>query len=70
MEKDAKSDDGLLELMNSDTFTTVKELQNDRKQGRDLKIFNYKCIMSATNSCWALWSLVVFDPVDDPTQLE
>ena len=20
--------------------------------------------------CWALWSLVVFDPVNDPTQLE
>ena len=50
MEKDAKSDDGLLELMNSDTFTTVNELQNDRKQGSDLRIFSYKCIMSATNS--------------------
>nr|XP_023894113.1 G-type lectin S-receptor-like serine/threonine-protein kinase CES101 [Quercus suber] len=43
-------DDGLLELMNSDTFTTVNDLQNDRKQGSDLRIFSYKCIMSATNS--------------------
>ena len=50
MEKDAKSDDGMLELMNSDTFTTVNELQNDRKQGNDLRIFSYKCIMSATNN--------------------
>ncbi|KAM4080560.1 hypothetical protein ACJW30_11G026400 [Castanea mollissima] len=50
VEKDAKSGDGLLELMNSDTFTTVNELQNDRKQGNDLRIFSYKCIMSATNS--------------------
>ncbi|XP_050279144.1 G-type lectin S-receptor-like serine/threonine-protein kinase CES101 [Quercus robur] len=50
VEKDAKSDGGLLELMNSDTFTTVNELQNDRKQGSDLRIFSYKCIMSATNS--------------------
>ncbi|KAL4598188.1 hypothetical protein ACB092_11G042100 [Castanea dentata] len=50
VEKDAKSGDGLLELMNSDTFTTVNELQNDRKQGSDLRIFSYKCIMSATNS--------------------
>ncbi|XP_065637395.1 G-type lectin S-receptor-like serine/threonine-protein kinase At1g67520 [Quercus suber] len=44
------SDDGMLELMNSDTFTTVNELQNDRKQGNDLRIFSYKCIMSATNN--------------------
>ncbi|KAM4121149.1 hypothetical protein ACJW30_03G186800 [Castanea mollissima] len=50
VEKDAKSDDGMLELMNSDTFTTVNELQNDRKQGNDLRIFSYKCIMSATNN--------------------
>ncbi|XP_050277343.1 G-type lectin S-receptor-like serine/threonine-protein kinase CES101 isoform X2 [Quercus robur] len=50
VEMDAKSDDGMLELMNSDTFTTVNELQNDRKQGNDLRIFSYKCIMSATNN--------------------
>ncbi|KAM3706866.1 hypothetical protein ACJW31_03G183900 [Castanea mollissima] len=50
VEKDAKSDDGMLELMNSDTFTTVNELQNDRKQGNDLRMFSYKCIMSATNN--------------------
>ncbi|KAM3706865.1 hypothetical protein ACJW31_03G183800 [Castanea mollissima] len=50
VEKDAKSDDGMLEFMNSDTLTTVNELQNDRKQGNDLRIFSYKCIMSATNN--------------------
>ena len=48
-ENEAVIDDGLLELVNSDRFTSAHEFQNDRKQGHDLRVFNYKFIMAATN---------------------
>ncbi|XP_030963278.1 G-type lectin S-receptor-like serine/threonine-protein kinase At1g67520 [Quercus lobata] len=49
-ENEAVIDDGLLELVNSDRFTSAHEFQNDRKQGHDLRVFDYKFIMAATNS--------------------
>ncbi|KAF3942909.1 hypothetical protein CMV_030479 [Castanea mollissima] len=52
-ENDATIDDGLLELVNSDRFTSAHGSQNDTKQGHDLRVFNYNFIMAATN-CFSL----------------
>ena len=52
---------------NSSAFHIVRMIESTY---RLLEILKGVYVWNVTSDCWVLWSLVVFDLVDDPTRSE